>query len=394
MAGYIGIGGKAKKIKGIYFGVGNVAKKVKKAYIGVGGKAKLWYTSGPPIVRLDQTLTEIPSNGYKAICAKAGNYVWFHRGYKGYKYGMVRFDSNLTSNITNNWNFCCSVSLPTHCIFTNGSGGSDYTVTLNTNGGQVSSPTFGSGSFYRHYMCGTGTYLVTANSGRVKWLNDSLSWGTDVTNLPSTCVFTKTFEGDDDYPTPITFNNCALFGGGEGNTAVTKVDNSMTVSSITNLASGLFSNSGYSVGGYGVSASSSNSYVIFSPGVVNTVVDASKLFTAYNTSFTRQSTLYSPYNDYWYGQVGITGGKDYVMFSGGRQKSESAALSALTYIYDSSLTYQKLDDLVAGTSFSYLYQGTSAEHGQFFANKYYIFGGGASPNFSTYIGRMNVYQLT
>ena len=40
---YIGVSGKARKVKKMYIGVGGKARKVKKAYIGVNGKAKLIY---------------------------------------------------------------------------------------------------------------------------------------------------------------------------------------------------------------------------------------------------------------------------------------------------------------------------------------------------------------
>lgn len=43
---YIGIAGKARKVKKMYIGVGGKARKVKKAYIGIGGKARLFYASG------------------------------------------------------------------------------------------------------------------------------------------------------------------------------------------------------------------------------------------------------------------------------------------------------------------------------------------------------------
>ena len=41
---YIGIGGTARKVKGIYIGVDGVARRVKKAYIGVDGVARLCYS--------------------------------------------------------------------------------------------------------------------------------------------------------------------------------------------------------------------------------------------------------------------------------------------------------------------------------------------------------------
>lgn len=50
MSGYIGVGGTARKIKGIYVGVNGVAHTVQKAYVGdASGKARLWYQRGKPL---------------------------------------------------------------------------------------------------------------------------------------------------------------------------------------------------------------------------------------------------------------------------------------------------------------------------------------------------------
>lgn len=43
IGGYIGVDGKARKMKAGYIGVDGVARKVKKAYVGVNGVARLWY---------------------------------------------------------------------------------------------------------------------------------------------------------------------------------------------------------------------------------------------------------------------------------------------------------------------------------------------------------------
>ena len=63
MTGYIGIGGKAKKVKNIYVGVGGVAKKVKKGYIGVNGVAKLWYSSAVEITYTGNYTDELVTMG-------------------------------------------------------------------------------------------------------------------------------------------------------------------------------------------------------------------------------------------------------------------------------------------------------------------------------------------
>lgn len=44
---YIGVSGKARKIKKIYFGVSGVARKVKKAYVGIGGVARPFFSLEP-----------------------------------------------------------------------------------------------------------------------------------------------------------------------------------------------------------------------------------------------------------------------------------------------------------------------------------------------------------
>lgn len=56
---YVGVAGKARKVKKIYVGVANKARKVKKAYVGVGGKARPFFSAESklsyygPVTRLD-----------------------------------------------------------------------------------------------------------------------------------------------------------------------------------------------------------------------------------------------------------------------------------------------------------------------------------------------------
>ena len=50
---YVGVGGKARKIKQLYVGVAGKARKVKKVYVGVGGKARLVYTSYIPVTGIN-----------------------------------------------------------------------------------------------------------------------------------------------------------------------------------------------------------------------------------------------------------------------------------------------------------------------------------------------------
>ena len=75
---YIGVGGKARKVKNLYIGVGGKARKVKKAYIGVGGKARLCYSARTVADALGDTWqAETTIKNYRWI--QAGGY-WFHLG--------------------------------------------------------------------------------------------------------------------------------------------------------------------------------------------------------------------------------------------------------------------------------------------------------------------------
>ena len=65
MSGYIGIGGKAKRIKKLYVGVNGKAKRVKKAYVGVDGVATLWLTSRIFIKDIHNKMTIIEMQKHK-----------------------------------------------------------------------------------------------------------------------------------------------------------------------------------------------------------------------------------------------------------------------------------------------------------------------------------------
>lgn len=58
---YIGVNGKARKVKKIYIGVDNVARKVTKGYIGWGGKARQWW----------------PNNNYDDDTITLGRFRWY-----------------------------------------------------------------------------------------------------------------------------------------------------------------------------------------------------------------------------------------------------------------------------------------------------------------------------
>ena len=76
---YIGVGGKARKVKKIYIGVAGVARKVKKAYIGVGGVARIFWSGGA--LEYYGTATALSSGRTYHAAATVGNYALFGGGY-------------------------------------------------------------------------------------------------------------------------------------------------------------------------------------------------------------------------------------------------------------------------------------------------------------------------
>ena len=76
---YIGVGGKARKIKKWYVGVGNKARKVKKGYIGVGGVARPFMSGGE--LEYYGTITPLSVARDGLAGATVGNYALFAGGH-------------------------------------------------------------------------------------------------------------------------------------------------------------------------------------------------------------------------------------------------------------------------------------------------------------------------
>ena len=73
---YVGVAGKARKVKKIYTGVANKARKVKKAYVGVGGKARPFF-SGEPELSYYGTVTNLSVGASGIVATTVGNYGLF-----------------------------------------------------------------------------------------------------------------------------------------------------------------------------------------------------------------------------------------------------------------------------------------------------------------------------
>ena len=75
---YVGISGKARKIKKGYVGIGGKARKIKKAYVGIGGKARPFWTE--EIIEKYGTLDPLSESRGLLTGGVVGNYALFAGG--------------------------------------------------------------------------------------------------------------------------------------------------------------------------------------------------------------------------------------------------------------------------------------------------------------------------
>lgn len=94
---YIGVSGKARKVKKIYVGVGGKARNVKRGYIGVGGKARLFFkdTIEPGSVK---NITSLSRAKYQMGSGELSNYAVFlgGRSNRSYYNDVEAYNSSLT----------------------------------------------------------------------------------------------------------------------------------------------------------------------------------------------------------------------------------------------------------------------------------------------------------
>ena len=76
---YVGVDGKARKIKKIYTGVSGVARKVKKGYVGVGGVARPFYSAEPELAYYGKA-TDLSVRHGDLAATTVGNYALFGGG--------------------------------------------------------------------------------------------------------------------------------------------------------------------------------------------------------------------------------------------------------------------------------------------------------------------------
>lgn len=115
---YIGVDGKARKVKKIYIGVNNVAKKVKKAYIGVDGKARLCY-SGVGVISYYGEITSLAATMQNPTTASAVNYALFTSGTSVTAYNKSLSRSTPTA-ISPYQTYCGGAAVGDYAVFAGG----------------------------------------------------------------------------------------------------------------------------------------------------------------------------------------------------------------------------------------------------------------------------------
>ena len=292
---YIGVDGKARKIKKGYVGVNGKACKIKKAYIGIGGVARPCF-----------------GNGEMAY------------------YGKI-------TSLSRARRFLTGVSVGNYALFCGGAtttSGSDF-ANVDTYSDTLTKSNATTLTYARRYPAATnvGNYAIIGGGGEGKNSSNQVdAYNANLTKSNPTTLSARVF-----YLGAASVGNYALFAGGRTNTAgssstgsqsiVNAYDTSLTRTFPTDLSSARYNVAGASTGNYalfagGISGTRSNDTT------VTTVVDA------YNASLTRTSaTVLSEQNEDW---TGVSFGT-YALFGGG-QNNGVEYYSSTVNVYNSSLT--------------------------------------------------------
>jgi hypothetical protein len=334
---YVGVGGKARKIKKAYVGIGGKARKIKKAYVGIGGKARLVWTSEPSGISSFQNLksASAPDAYYKFVAvASNSQYLVAHMYHfrdttgKGYttafntqyvetsatQFGSYR--SNMTGTIGN-----YSLIAGGERDSTDSKENQTYSQTSSVKAYNTSL-TASSATLAGSYGYGTsgriGNYLIFTPGLRQKWADytDWLLAGDYTTafnaNLVKTTISITTNGGC--RACAVTGNYLLIAGGKYDSTANESTSNVVSSSAVVALNSSLVKTTGTSLTAAGQVAGASNSnYAIFAND---------KIANAYNSSLTR-STISAPLDSYYtLSTFGCTIG-NYAVFNGSQRYNSS-----------------------------------------------------------------------
>ena len=127
---YIGVDGKARKVKKIYTGINGKARKVKKGYIGIDGKARLFF-SGEKKLSYYGTATALTTARAYLAAASIGDYAIFYGGYNGTivsakNQNMDIYNSSLVKVTNNSRGFIRNMAAASNSSYAMFGGGQKY----------------------------------------------------------------------------------------------------------------------------------------------------------------------------------------------------------------------------------------------------------------------------
>lgn len=371
---WIGVGGKARKIKNMYIGIGGKARKIKKAWIGVGGKARLFFSSGGEIAKYTGTIENLKPYGKSGHAGgSVGGYAIFiggdATGNTGTKYIDIYSSSLVYTQRSGKYKMldgCNSATIGNLAIFNGGespgSGGMGMTRGYTFNNSLTMTELT---NFYKgNATCGAasnGTYAFFAGgyyitrpedeyeyneTNHVYYFNSSGTVAAASSKLPKTC----------DGLGGGRVGNYVVFGGGYSYYSHIANVTAYNTSATRTLCSDLSLKRRW----MGTGTAGVNKYVIFAGGSGHPtgagIETGISNIDIYNESLTRSTaTLSSARCDHTGGTAG-----ELAVFAGGGSSSTSGSTTSVI-CFDESLTVKSTTDLS-----SIMRNGACAVAGEYF----------------------------
>lgn len=349
--GYVGVDGKARKLRAIFVGVNGKARSVKAIYAGVNGKARLCWRR-PGIYKYDiGNVDSLTTARYNLMAASVSDkYALFAGGYTGsvYKNDVDAYNSDLVHTNPSNL-----ISLSSKGFAASNGGRAFF------GGGVITSTSVNSAVNYygsaltrnsavklstarwRGASASVGDYVLFAGGDTIAPSASGISpskvvegYNTTTTVVKISSVATLSSATYNLAGTSIN-NKYALFAGGATSTSDLKIvnvyDSSLTkTTTSSNLSSARSSLTGGSVGKYAIfvgGSSYSTSSGSTTPGLTST--------DAYDDSLTKVTIKSIPYQETYKSAASLYN-NEYVLFFGGYTRSKSA--SDVVIMYDENLT--------------------------------------------------------
>lgn len=346
---YVGIGGKARKVKQIYIGIGGLARKVKKAYVGVGGVARPFWglaekvTYYGTIDTLSTSRSDAVGGSYNVRNGSTFDITAFISGGRSRTdktAEVIKYDSNLVKTIGTPLSLARTEhGYGTSGLYTIFAGGSDADGNISNiidvyRDGDTrlthnfNTPRAGMGyasldNYYSFFIGGIAVYDTGLSN--IEYLNPAMvlsviDLGYKTYNSVATAISTG-----------------VIFAGGQrdpsdyGSPTARAIDRSLTVMNITSLSNAKRGHGGATVSDYAVFGGG-----IYDPGTIDDT-EYFQSVDAYDSEFTKIKL--DPLIEARYGleAISIDG---YILFGPGCTYYPSPTYTNLVEVYDSDLVKQ------------------------------------------------------